>query len=438
MKVMIVTYAFPPTNVIGAIRVGKLARYLHRAGHDLRVLTAEIGEDQSLPLEIPSECVIRTKYRGRRGSLDPLIRWLRRSATQVSGPGEISTTQQRELRKSRWEILRRQYHGLMNIPDSWIDWVKTAVPAGRRLIEEWKPDLIFASAPPFTCLVVASRLARTFDIPWIADFRDLWVDNPYYSEPAWRKPIDAAIESLTLRNATVLVTVSPIWAEQLRRRHGKATEIVYNGYAAEDFPEATLRPGGGSLLTIRYTGSIYRGFRDPSALFSAIALLPETLRDRVKVEFYGDSSDEILALAKQYRIRDRVAASPPVPYRRALELQMSADILLLLQWSDVRDEGNLPGKTFEYLYARRPILLIGYEQGAAARLIRERGAGLVSNAPERICDQLHTWIDDKQTRRLTRLDASVSRGLSRDEQFCKLDAIFAEVINSHRNGKRAA
>jgi glycosyltransferase involved in cell wall biosynthesis len=438
MKVMIVAYAFPPTNVIGAIRVGKLARYLHHAGHHLRVLTAEIGEDQSLPLEIPGEFVIRTEYRGRQALLDPLIRWVRRSATQAGGSAETSRTGQGEPRKSPWEFLRRQYRGLTNIPDSRIGWIKTAVPAGKRLIKEWRPDIIFASAPPFTCLVVASRLGQTFGIPWIADFRDLWVDNPYYSEPAWRRQIDATIESLTLRNATLLVTVSPIWAEQLRRRHRRPTEVVYNGYAAEDFPEATPRPGGGTLLTIRYTGSIYRGFRDPSALFSAIALLPEGLRDRMKVEFYGDSSDEILALAEQHRIRDRVAASPPVPYRRALELQMSADILLLLQWSDVRDEGNLPGKTFEYLYARRPILLIGYEQGAAARLIRERGAGLVSNNPEHIADQLRAWIEEKQAGRLTQLDASVSCGLSRDAQFCKLDTIFAEVVHGHRGGKRAA
>jgi hypothetical protein len=75
---------------------------------------------------------------------------------------------------------------------------------------------------------------------------------------------------------------------------------------------------------------------------------------------------------------------------------MSADILLLFQWSDKRDEGNLPGKIFEYLYARRPILLIGYEHGVADRLIRERGAGLASNSPEQIRDQLRAWIEHKQ------------------------------------------
>ena len=319
----------------------------------------------------------------------------------------------------------------MHIPDLRRDWIKTAVPAGRRLIEKWKPDIIFASAPPFTGLILASRLSRAFNIPWIADFRDLWVDNPYYSEPGWRRPVDAVLERATVRSAAALVTISPILAEQLRRRHGKAAEVVYNGYAEEDFPQPSPQIDQGGVLTIRYTGSIYQGFRDPSAVFAAISLLPDTLRNRIIVEFFGDASNHVLALAAKHRVSDRVAARSPVPYRRALELQMTADILLLLQWNDKRDEGTLPVKIFEYLYARRPILFIGYEQGVAAQLIRERGAGLVSNSPEQIRDQLQAWIKDKQAGRLSQLDPSVSLGLSRENQFCKLESIFAEILRLH-------
>ena len=438
MRVLIVSFSFPPTNVVGAIRVGKLARYLHREGHDLRVLTTDIGPDRSLPLEIPKERVVYTDYQRREHRFARFLQsfWQRPAVAPNTG-GERYPVETPARCKSLRESLRRQYNGLTNIPDSRRDWIKTAVLAGKRLIRRWKPNIIFASAPPFTGLIVARRLSRALEIPWVADLRDPWVDNPYYIEPAWRKPIDAAIENTTLRSAAVLVTVSPIWAEQLRRRHRKPTEVIYNGYAAEDFPEAPQGPDQGTPLTIRYTGSIYPGFRDPSAVFAAIAMLPDALRDRVMVQFYGDSREEILALAEQHGIRDRVVASPPVPYRCSLELQINADVLLLLQWSDARDEGNLPGKIFEYFYARRPILLIGYEQGVAARLIRERGAGLVSNNPRHIRDQLRAWIEEKQAGRLTRLDPSVSLGFSRDEQFRKLEAILAETVRRRIEGRAA-
>jgi glycosyltransferase involved in cell wall biosynthesis len=227
------------------------------------------------------------------------------------------------------------------------------------------------------------------------------------------------------------VTVSPLRAEQLRRRHSKPVYVVYNGYAEEDFPQFPLPDDKVDVLKIRYTGSIYPGFRDPSALFAAIALLGETFRDRLRVEFFGDADDNVLALAEQHGVRDRVTVRSPVAYRCALKLQMEADILLLLQWSDKRDEGNLPGKLFEYLYARRPILFIGYEHGIAARLIRERGVGLVSNSPKLIRDQLKEWINDKQAGRLKALDPSVSRGLSRDDQFRELEQIFADILCRH-------
>jgi hypothetical protein len=308
------------------------------------------------------------------------------------------------------------------------DWVRTAIPAGRQLIKEWKPEIIFASAPPNTGLMVASRLARAHSIPWVADFRDLWVDNPYYSEPSWRKPIDVILERRILRRAAGLVTVSPIWAEQLRRRHEKDVTVIYNGYAEEDFPPLAQQTDAEGRLTIRYMGSIYRGFRDPSVLFSAIALLPADLRTHINVEFFSDAGDAVLDAAAAHRVESAVTVKPRVPYRHALALQMEGDVLLLLQSSDPRDEGNLPAKLFEYLYARRPILFIGYERGIAARLVIERKAGLVSNSPVEIRDQLQRWLEDKRAGRLGRLDPSVCLGLGRDDQYAKLERLLEEIL----------
>jgi glycosyltransferase involved in cell wall biosynthesis len=429
MKILIVSFAFPPSNVIGAVRVGKLARYLDRRGHDVRVLTTDLVEDRSLPLEISRERVFYTEYRQRRHWVERMVRMLRgRTAVAAEGRREDVPPQDGAPARSLRQTFRRHYFGVMHIPDMRADWVRTAIPAGRRLISEWKPEIIFASAPPNTGLMVASRLARTHKLPWVADFRDLWVDNPYYSEPGWRKRFDAILEPRILRSAAGLVTVSPIWAEQLRRRHRKDVTVVYNGYAEEDFPPLAPRVDPGEILTIRYMGSIYRGFRDPAALFSAIALLPDQLRTRINVEFFSDAGDAVLDAAAAHRVENVVAVKPRVPYRRALALQMEADVLLLLQSSDRRDEGNLPAKLFEYLYARRPILFIGYERGVAARLVIERRAGLVSNSPAQIHDQLKRWFEDKRAGRLERLDPSVSLGLGRDDQYAKLEHLFEEIV----------
>jgi glycosyltransferase involved in cell wall biosynthesis len=431
MKVLIVSFAFPPSNVIGAVRVGKLARYLCRRGHDVRVLTTDIVEDRSLPLEIAQERVLYSDYRERRRPLGRVGSLLRgRTAAPAEGHRAMTLRPYRRWKSSLRQTLRRHYTGLVHLPDMRADWTRTAVPAGRQLFKSWMPEIIFASAPPNTGLIVASRLARAYDIPWVADFRDLWVDNPYYSEPGWRRPLDAMLERYILRRAAGLVTVSPIWAEQLRQRHGKAVAVVYNGYAAEDFPLHVPRTESGELLTIRYLGSIYLGFRNPSALFSAVGLLPEPLRARIVIEFFSDEGDAVIRMAAAHGIESAVRIMPRVSYGRALELQMDGDILLLLQSSDRRDVGNLPAKLFEYLYARRPILFIGYESGIAARLVIERKAGLVSNNPVEIRDQLQQWVVAKQAGRLGTLDASVGAGLSRDDQYAKLERLFEEILEN--------
>src|SRR4029079_400330 len=59
LKVLVVSYWFPPSNAIGAIRVGHFAKRMHEAGHDVRVLAGEDFGDQSQPALLPADRVTR-------------------------------------------------------------------------------------------------------------------------------------------------------------------------------------------------------------------------------------------------------------------------------------------------------------------------------------------------------------------------------------------
>jgi hypothetical protein len=99
-----------------------------------------------------------------------------------------------------------------------------------------------------------------------------------------------------------------------------------------------------------------------------------------------------------------------------------------MQWSDPREQGNVPGKLFEYLGARRPTLLIGLAGGVPDRLIQERAAGHLARDPEQVRALLEAWIDRKaQEGGIPPLPAEASAGLSRDEQFAQLPAYLASV-----------
>ena len=108
-------------------------------------------------------------------------------------------------------------------------------------------------------------------------------------------------------------------------------------------------------------------------------------------------------------------------------MQQSADVLLLLQWNDVRDAGMIPAKFFEYLRAGRPILMIGYEHGNLAQMIRERGAGVVANDPSSIAGQLRCWIAQRPAG-IPAAPAAAREGLSRADQYRNLERFLSQLV----------
>ncbi|MGH7065644.1 MAG: glycosyltransferase [Stellaceae bacterium] len=422
------SHAFPPNNVIGAVRVGKFAKYLHQAGHEVRVVAAPVAGDNSLPLEIPRERVAYPAGWASELVFDNLVKRLRGLA---GGPGSgAAPVPAREPTApgsgGLAAALTRHCHALLHIPDHRKGWIAAAAEAGYGFVRDWRPDIIVASAPPNSGLVAAARIARRCRAPWIAELRDLWTDNPYYAAPGWRFCVDWAIERRILGSAAGLVTVTPGWAATLRRHYRQPVACILNGYAEEDFPAEPVAPPPGEVVSIVYTGNIYAGYRDPSALFRAIGLLGAE-RSRVAVHFYGPDENQVAPLAKLHRVEDRVFVHDRVAYKDSLALQATADVLLLLQWNNKKDEGNIPAKFFEYLAAGRPVLMLGYEHGDLAQMVRERRAGSVANDPATIAQQLRRWLGQRPSG-IRAVDRQARAGMTRAEQFRKYEQFLIETV----------
>ena len=230
-----------------------------------------------------------------------------------------------------------------------------------------------------------------------------------------------------------LVTVSDPLAEVLRAKYGLPTEVVLNGFDAEDFSSANASTSCPEQLRIVYTGMIYEGRRDPAPLFEAIRRLGPAGAN-VRVEFYGRYLDVARQLAARYDIGDRVEIRGNVPYRESLTIQQSADILLLLLWDDPRERGVYTGKLFEYLGSRRPILTLGAKDNVAAALVARRGAGYVSNDPSAIARRLETWLEEKRERGGVAAPPSEARfGLSREDQTRRLERFLLDTPGTNRN-----
>ncbi|TLS76034.1 glycosyltransferase family 4 protein [Mariprofundus erugo] len=424
MKILIVSYFFPPFNQVGAVRVGKYAKYLRRMGHDVRVLACEpLPLPSNLQVEIESERVERSKW------LDvnwPVTMLLGRQRVQSRG-FEMTAGSSGGLP----HLLRKLYRDLIHFPDAQVGWFPYAIQQGRRMCDGWCPDVIYSSALPVTSLFVAERLARHLKVPWIAEFRDLWADNHNRDVPGWRKKLERRLEQRLLRHVAGLVTVSEPLAETLRGHYpDKPVLMLPNGFDREDYeqPFAADNLLASDQLNVLYTGMLYPGRYDLATFFSSLARLDTP---HCAVHFFGRYINLAAKEAEQAGVAAQVNCNEPVSYTRSVALQRSADILLMFLWNDPNQKGVYTGKLFEYLAARRPILAIGHKDSAPARLIVERGAGLVSDDVVEIAAWLkQQWQLKSSTGTIPVLTADVARGFGREEQVEQLCSFIIDCIET--------
>lgn len=286
-------------------------------------------------------------------------------------------------RRSMLDRLLTIAGAVVNYPDSDKGWKPYALDAADQFIRANQVAALMSSSSPVTSHVVAAVLARRHRLSWLADLRDPWSQNHNYTYGPIRRLLDRRLELKTLSEADALVTVSPPWAENLKLLHNRGeVHTITNGFdpATLNEPPAPLTPA----FTITYTGSIYRGRQDPTKLFAAIRQLIDTgavPSDKIRVRFYGPVYDWLHVEIDRYGLGDIVQQYGPVSHADALGHQRESHVLLLLDWDGPGEDGVYPGKIFEYLAARRPILATGGKRGnVVAKLLAETQAGIHASA----------------------------------------------------------
>jgi glycosyltransferase involved in cell wall biosynthesis len=448
-RALIVSFYFPPYQTIGTIRVGKLAKFLIAQGWEIRVLSAQHTTAPDLPLEIPEELIVRTPWTNidRMFSRRALFSLFRSSAAKpIPNPTADPTAPQPTEAPHDFDAgfsgrLRRRLHKLfftlVHWPDRQIGWLPHAIQAGDRLLAEWCPDVILASSPPPTTLLAADLLARRHDLPWIADFRDPWVDTPYYEHPRWRLWVERAWEKSVVGRCSGIVSVSPVVRDQFAAKFNTPSVLAMNGFDPADYPDAD-RPDGAARpnsaddrLRLVFTGHIYSGYSDPTILFQALRDMGAEGK-QVHVEFYGTCGDAVTPLAQALGVAASVTVHPPVSHRQALAIQMGADALLSLQWINPKEISRIAAKLFEYLGARRPILAIGCATGPAVDLLTSRNAGFVCDNAADVARRLRDWLAQKRDGGIPPLPANATVGLTRVEQFSHIERLMERVVHAHR------
>jgi glycosyltransferase involved in cell wall biosynthesis len=374
-RVLMVAYHYPPEHSSsGVLRTLKFSKYLPEQGWEPFILT------------------VRERYFERT---DPAL------VRQISSPERVFRTSAIDTKKAF--SIRGKYLRFFTIPDRFIGWLPFAVLAGLRIIRRNQVDAIYSTSPLGTAHLIASLLKTMTRIPWLADFRDPWIEPEL--EPDRRRPLfrlESFLERLVMNKADRLVFTTAQLRDSVVARHSSSAHkalVIPNGYDEEDFAELPDCKPDTSPIRITHTGLVDGAYRSPRTFLEGLAQLirrDEIPMDRIRVDFLGDSpyleSAEFHNLVEQLGLQQVVTSVGRVSYACSLLRQARSHVLLLLQCgSDTRT--LIPAKAFEYLRVGRPILALVPPSASSELFERVGGARVVdpldSSGIERALSELY-------------------------------------------------
>jgi hypothetical protein len=382
-NILIIAYYFPPSGGPGVQRVLKYVQYLREFNYNPIVLTVENGDfparDESLLEKIPKDIKV---YRTRIYEPYDLYRFL--TGKSKNTPVDVNVikkeNQKIKLSEKFAEIIRSTFF----IPDARIGWILTAYKKVLKIINDEKIDGIYTSSPPYTTSLIGRYAKRKTGLAWIAGFRDPWTG--FISAPKrWFLPkkIDQQLEKTVFEEADLIEVA---WIGIKKDALNKYPDLdenkfihIPNGFDSNDFEY--INTPENKKFTITYTGSMY-GRRNPYSLFKTIEMLVEEnliSKNDFKIRLIGRFGNEIFEMINNASFKENIEIINYLPHKQSIiELQRS-DVLLLIVDESKESEEIVPGKVYEYLGVKKPILAIGPEKGAIADLLSETNAGLIAH-----------------------------------------------------------
>ena len=374
-KVLIISYYWPPAGGIAVHRCLKFAKYLREYGWEPIICTAENPEypvlDEGNFKDIPSGIkVLRTKI------WEPYN--LFKFITGKKKAERIHNVFLEEEKLSLAHKLGIWIRGNIFIPDARKFWIRPSVKFLSKYLKESPVDILFTNGPPQSTHMIAYGVKKNLGIPWHADFQDPWTLVDYFPQ-LMLNPISKTIhkkkEQNVFRWADKVTICSDTWKKDLESIGAKDVGVIVWGYDEDDFPNITLSLS--KKFTLSHFGSLGPD-RNAKTLWKALSIIANENKQFAKdleLELVGFVGHAIIDEIKLLGLTDDLQISEHISRKETLERMHRSQALLLILNDMPNVNGRLPGKLFEYLASRRPILVIGPETSDASKIVQGVNAG---------------------------------------------------------------
>lgn len=336
-----ISYYAPPVGMSGVMRVTKLAKYLPQFDWQPYILTTKPIAYYHYDYELLNDLQNIKIFRSESLDFARILYLLQIPSPAIKvGIGKLSLLT-----------------NFILFPDAKIPWVPFAFNLGCKIIDKIAPDIIWATSPPFSTLLIGTFLKQHYHLPLVCDFRDPWPTG-FITPPNPHRKRLADLRANIIRQADKITAVNQITAEHIYCRNAV---VIENGYDPEDFQKPPYKLSGFSIV---YTGMVWENIEELKLVAEAITDIKEA-----KLVLVGKCDSNTLAKINRYH---NVEYYGTRPHSETTAIMKGASLLLYLS-----KPNQIVGiKLYEYLGARRPVLGVCNQCNEATRLIEHLSVGI--------------------------------------------------------------
>jgi glycosyltransferase involved in cell wall biosynthesis len=350
---LIVSYHFAPSPIVGAKRFSFLAREFARLGYNVHIITNGLGDSPH----------------GREDSSLPICGTVHR----VDASYEVPLTGDGLFRRFTTGFWRR----LLAPVGLEYFWARAATRRALEIAAKLPRGIVIATSPPHAALIAGARMARRLKWPLILDYRDPW---SAYDWPAWHRGwisqwFARRVESALVHRSDARVLNTPSmrdWFEESFPQAGADRNfVVPNGYDAVSSDQAPPTTGP---IEIVHAGEIY-GSRSLVPLLRAVDLLSQRHTERpIRVTTYGAMPSFEWQRIREAGLNHYIEERPRIPFAQLFVELQRAHVLLAVVSEHMTY--SVPYKIYDYMAAGRPILALAPRDAALHELLSDSDAGL--------------------------------------------------------------
>lgn len=374
MKILYISYYYPPNNHIAGIRSSKQVASLRQLGYQVKVIASKMQKGNFLINKdyVPHQDDVYLNEIGNQSES------IRRSAALQNLKKFL---QQNIFTNLILGIFIRLLLLIRNDVTNWHPRQNLAVILNS--IKDFKPNLIISTSGPINNHIVASKLKDHFNAVWIAEYRDSWSFNPMSPFRANKyDPLTMLLrikEKLILNNVNYVFGASKFITLYYSEIFRVKSLLVYAGWlegnSTHKNPSIIQREG--TTLNILHLGSMLHGRRPIKPILD---MLKENIqiRERFKFYFIGRDTSYHSELLESYKdMSSSVILHDEITSDQARAEGRNADMLLLIMMDSKNEAHTVTGKIFEYIYLKKPIFCLDGYNSEASQLIKQYKLGHV-------------------------------------------------------------